>query len=230
MSEVYAVQSPTLKKHLLAELTEEQADAALRILHPQLSSWAEYENAITWHTECLSCANMLSSCIKETVRAETAEKELADYEENVVGEMNERAIDAARKIAELEAQLAEHRQAADVTRQLDEEADQRLEEVVALLQHYRKAYEDTDKQRIHALEERDVWHARALSRRDALHRMRAKLRLKSGLTDETVAHLLHDAARRMEDAGHDDDAVNFLDLLADRHIDGFFTDMPEDNA
>ena len=35
---------------------------------------AEYENAITWDTSCLSCAAVLDSSIKETERAETAER------------------------------------------------------------------------------------------------------------------------------------------------------------
>ncbi|MFH8813062.1 hypothetical protein ACH4GZ_38685 [Streptomyces hygroscopicus] len=33
----------------------------------------EFDNAITWHTTCLSCSRVLDSCYRETVRAEQAE-------------------------------------------------------------------------------------------------------------------------------------------------------------
>jgi hypothetical protein len=38
---------------------------------------AEYENRITWHTTCESCARVLDSSIRETERAERAEAALA---------------------------------------------------------------------------------------------------------------------------------------------------------
>lgn len=38
----------------------------------------EYRNTITWETTCKGCAKLLDSCYAETVRAETAEKALAE--------------------------------------------------------------------------------------------------------------------------------------------------------
>lgn len=38
---------------------------------------AEYENTITWHTTCTSCARILDSSIRETERAEKAEAAIA---------------------------------------------------------------------------------------------------------------------------------------------------------
>lgn len=49
------------------------ADTALAELKRELATLAEYENAITWQTDCLSCARILDSCIRETERAEKAE-------------------------------------------------------------------------------------------------------------------------------------------------------------
>lgn len=46
------------------------ADAALTELQPELAALAEYENAITWQTDCLSCARVLDSSIRETERAD----------------------------------------------------------------------------------------------------------------------------------------------------------------
>jgi NTP pyrophosphatase (non-canonical NTP hydrolase) len=40
---------------------------------------AEYENAITWNTTCVSCAKLLDAAYAETIRAENAERVLADY-------------------------------------------------------------------------------------------------------------------------------------------------------
>lgn len=105
MSAPWDIQSPHLMQRLAAVLGEDAAAAAMYLLTPELSAWAEYENAVTWETECLSCANMLSSCIQETVRAETAEKDLERYEE-IQGEMNEQAINLTRKVARQEAELA----------------------------------------------------------------------------------------------------------------------------
>ena len=96
---------PNLTERLNAVLTEEQTEAALTVLKPQLVAWADYENAINWHTDCTSCARILESSYAETMRAENAEKELADFEESVVGDMNERAIDNAREIARLKEEL-----------------------------------------------------------------------------------------------------------------------------
>lgn len=38
---------------------------------------AEYENAISWHTSCTSCAKVLDSAYAETIRREQAEAKLA---------------------------------------------------------------------------------------------------------------------------------------------------------
>lgn len=54
-----------------------EADAVLTELERELAALAEYENAITWHTDCLSCARVLDSGYGETVRAEKAEDTLA---------------------------------------------------------------------------------------------------------------------------------------------------------
>ena len=83
MSAPWDIQSPHLMQRLAAVLGEDAAAAAMYLLTPELSAWAEYENAVTWHTECLSCANMLTSCIQETVRAEKAEAELATLREDL---------------------------------------------------------------------------------------------------------------------------------------------------
>jgi chromosome segregation ATPase len=176
MSDVYAIQSPALKKRLLAVMDEDQADAALAVLEPELAAWAEYENAATWQTDCLSCANMLSSCIKETVRAETAEKELADYEENVVGDMNEKAIAAARRIAELETQVTELR--ADLEN-LEKTEDENLAEALDVMRRFKEAYEQSEQQRQNALAEREEWRQRALARRGAIHEIRAELKRRA---------------------------------------------------
>lgn len=227
MSDVYDIQSPSLKKRLLAVMSEEQADAALAALRPELTAWAEYENAVTWQTDCLSCANMLSSCIKETVRAETAEKELADFEENVVGDMNEKAIAAARQIARLEAQVAELR--ADLE-ESDRTADENLNEAIDAMRRFKEAYEQSEQQRQNALAEREEWRHRALAKRGAIHEVRAELKKvrEAAARDESAvaARILHDAADRMEGARMDPDAVNFLHLLAERQVEGFFTDIP----
>jgi hypothetical protein len=54
------------------------AAAVLAELKPELDRLAEYENRITWHTTCGSCArildsSILDSSIRETERAEQAE-------------------------------------------------------------------------------------------------------------------------------------------------------------
>lgn len=56
-----------------AYLIEHLIDAVLGPLQPRLAALAAYENAITWHTDCLSCARTLDSSIRETWRAEKAE-------------------------------------------------------------------------------------------------------------------------------------------------------------
>jgi hypothetical protein len=55
-----------------------EADAVLTELKRELAALATYENAITWHTDCLSCARVLDSCIRETERAEKAEGALRE--------------------------------------------------------------------------------------------------------------------------------------------------------
>lgn len=52
------------------------ADAALATLKAELDRLADYENRINWHTTCASCARILDSAYRETVRAETAEAAL----------------------------------------------------------------------------------------------------------------------------------------------------------
>lgn len=53
------------------------ADVALTALKQELDALADYENRITWHTSCGSCARVLDSSIRETERAERAEGLLA---------------------------------------------------------------------------------------------------------------------------------------------------------
>jgi hypothetical protein len=48
------------------------ARAVLAELKPELAALADYENRITWHTTCSSCARILDSSIRETERAEQA--------------------------------------------------------------------------------------------------------------------------------------------------------------
>lgn len=55
------------------EVFESMADAVLASLQPRLAALAEYENAITWHTDCLNCARVMNSAYAETMRAEKAE-------------------------------------------------------------------------------------------------------------------------------------------------------------
>ena len=124
MSEPWENWHPTFAKRLSAVLDEAQTSAVLELLAPELAGWAEYENAVTWHTECLSCANMLSSCIKETVRAESAEaardSALARCEE-----MNEAAINHVRRIGRLKQQVEELSQALDDARNERDAATER---------------------------------------------------------------------------------------------------------
>lgn len=192
MSEPWENWRPTFTKRLNTVLDETQADTVLELLAPELAAWAEYENAVTWHTECLSCANMLSSCIKETVRAETAEaardSALARCEE-----MNEAAVNHVRRIGRLKQQVEELSQALDDARN-----------------------------------ERDAATERAIGYRESLRSSRATVRELREAKDRSVGSLLHEAARRMKDTGHDEDAVTFLDLLAARQTEDFLTDIPED--
>lgn len=230
----FDIQSPTLKKRLAEEFTEQQAEAVLRILAPQLIAWAEYENAINWHTDCLNCARVLDSAYQETCRAEKAEKELEAYEENVVGDMNEKAIDAARKIAELQRLYDEARAVIDELRSdiasRDEADDKQLGEAIDVMRRFKEAYEQSEKQRQNALAEREEWRRRALARRAAIHEIRAELKKTRAQAaeaeSETAARILHQAADRMEGARMDPDAINFLHLLAERQTEGFFTDIP----
>lgn len=53
-------------------------DAIHAALQPRLAALAAYENAITWHTNCLNCARLLDSGIRETERAEKAEAALRE--------------------------------------------------------------------------------------------------------------------------------------------------------
>ena len=54
----------------LDQMTSDDLDE----LHDRL---ADYENRITWHTTCGSCARILDSSIRETERAERAEAAIA---------------------------------------------------------------------------------------------------------------------------------------------------------
>lgn len=51
-------------------------DAVHAAFQPELDRLADYENRITWHTSCGSCARVLDSAIRETERAEQAENRL----------------------------------------------------------------------------------------------------------------------------------------------------------
>jgi hypothetical protein len=103
----YEIRQPGLRNRLLTimDISEEIADAALELLKPELSAFAEYESAINWHTTCTSCARILDSAYKETVRAEKAEQALEQYEESVVGDLNEKNINLARTVARLQKEL-----------------------------------------------------------------------------------------------------------------------------
>ena len=55
---------------VIAVADAEQAELRARV--------ADYENRITWHTTCASCARILDSSIRETERAVRAETALAE--------------------------------------------------------------------------------------------------------------------------------------------------------
>lgn len=191
MSEPWENWRPTFAKRLNTVLDETLTSTVLELLAFELAAWAEYENAVTWHTECLSCANMLSSCITETVRAETAEA-ARDAALARCEEMNESAINHVRRIGRLKQQVEELSQALDEARN-----------------------------------ERDAATERAIGCQESLRSSRATVRELREAKDRSVGSLLHEAARRMKDTGHDKDTVTFLDLLAARQTEGFLTDMPE---
>ena len=44
---------------------------------------AELENALAWHTSCLSCSRILDSCAKETERAVRAEDEISRLRQDI---------------------------------------------------------------------------------------------------------------------------------------------------
>ncbi|MFJ4473286.1 hypothetical protein ACIP2X_38130 [Streptomyces sp. NPDC089424] len=56
-----------------------EADAVLAELKLELDALAKYENTITWHTTCTSCARVLDSAVRETERAEKAEAALTRF-------------------------------------------------------------------------------------------------------------------------------------------------------
>lgn len=80
-SEMYEYRERTMWWPETGGITEEIARLATRggleALQLRLAVLAEYENAITWGTDCLSCARVLDSSIRETERAEKAEAEVA---------------------------------------------------------------------------------------------------------------------------------------------------------
>lgn len=55
---------------------ERIVDAVMGVVQPHFDQLADYENRITWHTTCASCARTLDSCYAETMRAEQAEAQL----------------------------------------------------------------------------------------------------------------------------------------------------------
>lgn len=50
------------------------ADVVLAELKPELDALAEYENAVTWMTNCTSCARLLDASIRENERAGRAQE------------------------------------------------------------------------------------------------------------------------------------------------------------
>ena len=62
---------------------------------------ADYENRITWHTTCESCARLLDSGIRETERAEKAEAAL----ERVRAVIAERRTEVAEEVDRLVGQV-----------------------------------------------------------------------------------------------------------------------------
>ncbi|MCX5000920.1 hypothetical protein [Streptomyces longwoodensis] len=67
---------------------------------------ADYENRITWHTTCASCARVLDSAIRETERAERAEAELRRMADEAQPETVHAAPDLS--LATLEARQNKH--------------------------------------------------------------------------------------------------------------------------
>lgn len=119
MTAPYENWRPFFTSKLCNAFTEDQVKGILGILEPQLAAWAEYESVINWHTTCTSCARILDSAYKETVRAEKAEQALEQYEESVVGDLNEKNIRLARRVAALEGEV----ERLEAIRQLHLESD-----------------------------------------------------------------------------------------------------------
>lgn len=61
-----------MRKQLLTEALEAAAPVLAAELAELRTKIAEYENAVTWNTSCLSCAKTLDSSIAEHERAERA--------------------------------------------------------------------------------------------------------------------------------------------------------------
>lgn len=124
-SEVYEFRERTMwwpEGEITKEIARLATRGAMEIRDRELEQLrakvAEFDHIINWHTTCASCARILDSAYQETVRAEKAEAALAvlrkeqdEYEETVVGDLNETVIGLARQAARAEAAIARVRAA-----------------------------------------------------------------------------------------------------------------------
>lgn len=89
-------------RHTADTITDDELDQ----LYAEL---AEYRNATTWQTNCLSCSRTLDSAYRETMRAEQAEAELAENT-GVLQALRRQRDGAEADLKHAEAALAQARQ------------------------------------------------------------------------------------------------------------------------
>ena len=89
----------------------DRADEATARAEAAEAKVLEYENSITWHTSCTSCARTLDSAYAETVRRENAEARAAVLERHLPAVL--RALEAAVSGAGYEAIARPYRDARD---------------------------------------------------------------------------------------------------------------------
>lgn len=75
-----------LERRIALSATPVAVKAAAPFLR-ELGRW-EANNAITWDTSCLNCSTLLDGAYAETMRAETAERELAKYRAALIDMLN----------------------------------------------------------------------------------------------------------------------------------------------
>lgn len=67
--------------HELWDVWNGGAEAAVTAMLPELEAFFEYENTINWMTTCSSCARILDSAYRETMRRELGELTLKEITE-----------------------------------------------------------------------------------------------------------------------------------------------------